>query len=267
MKLDFYMQTPESPFWKNGTPFGDALRLISSCGYDGVEFLPHCLEKMQVQDITRLTVDMGLEVICVATGFLNTRYGLSISHPNESARRVAVENVIKCIGCAADLNAKFVSIGLVRGKIVHGLSYERGLTNIAESLTECGDYAEERGIRLLVEPENSYETAFIHTVEESVDMLRRIGLGNLGLLIDSYHMNLEEVDIPTAMRAGLGRILHVHLADSNRLAPGMGHFDFRLFLEGLREIRYNSFLGIEVSPSPSLDIAIRESMAFIKRIT
>jgi len=265
MNIDFYIHTPESPFWKNKEDFEKIINLISLCEYNGIEFFPYYIKKIDVNYIKKLIQDNKLEVICVASGFLNTYYGLSISHPNEYIRRLAIENLKECIIFASKINAKYVSIGLIRGKIIHS-SFEDGLKNIIKSLIECGKYAEEYNISLLIEPENRYETSYIHTVQDGIKILEEIGMGNLGLMIDTYHMNIEEPNIEKAVKNASKKLLHVHLADNNRLAPGMGHFDFKSFIKCLKEVGYDSFLGIEVDPLPSLDIAIKNGIKFIKSI-
>ncbi|MFH7836503.1 MAG: sugar phosphate isomerase/epimerase family protein, partial [Candidatus Aenigmatarchaeota archaeon] len=209
--------------------------------------------------------DNKLKVVCIASGFLNIHYGLSISHPNEFIRKLAIEKLKECINFASKIDAEYVSIGLIRGKIIDPL-IENGRRNIIKSLIECGKCAQEFNISLLIEPENRYETSYIHTVKEGMKILEEIGMNNFGLMIDTYHMNIEESNIEKAVKDASRKLLHVHLADNNRLAPGMGYFDFKSFIKYLKEVNYDSFLGIEVDPLPSLDIAIRESIKFIKNI-
>lgn len=265
MKIDFYIHTPESPFWKNKKNFEETINLISSYGYDGIEFLPFYIKKINVNYIKKLVYDNKLKVVCIASGFLNIHYGLSISHPNEYIRRLAIENLKDCINLASKIEAKYVSIGLIRGKIINSL-LKKGWKNIIKSLVECGKYAQKFNVFLLIEPENRYETSYIHTVKDGIKTLEEIGMNNFGLMIDTYHMNIEESSIEKAVKDASRKLLHVHLADNNRLAPGMGHFDFKSFIKYLKEVSYNYFLGIEVDPSPSLDIAIKEGIKFIKNI-
>jgi sugar phosphate isomerase/epimerase len=266
MKLDFYIETPESPSWKDRRSFERILQTIAESGYDGVEFLPFHIKSVDIKYLKDQISSYKLEIVCVASGFLNTYYGLSISHPSDRIRRLAVENLKECIKFASDLGSKFVSIGLIKGKLLIGQSYDNAIKNFSESLTECSNFAKDNSISLVVEPENRYESNILCTVEECVKVLDNLNLSNVGLLIDSYHMNIEEANIHEAVKISSKRLLHVHLADNNRLAPGKGFFDFLSFLKYLKEIKYNSFLGIEINPLPSLDIVIKDCAQQIKKI-
>jgi sugar phosphate isomerase/epimerase len=266
MKLDFYIETPESPSWKDRRSFERILQFIVESGYDGVEFLPFHLEGVDINYLKDQISSYKLDIVCIASGFLNMYYGLSISHPSDHIRRLAVENLKECIKFASILGSKFVSIGLIKGKLSIGQSYGNATKNFSECLIECSSFAKDYDISLVVEPENRYESNLLCTVEECVQVLDSLNLSNDGLLIDSYHMNIEEANIREAVKIATKRLLHVHLADNNRLAPGKGSFDFLSFLKYLKEIKYDSFLGIEINPLPSLDIAIKDSAQHIKKI-
>ena len=266
MKLDFYVPTPESPEWGSKRAFTETIRLISSRGYDGIELAPYSLRRMHTDRIRKLAVTHGLEIVCVASAFIILQHGLTISHPNRSIRRRAVGKLKESITCACELEANYVSIGLVRGKQLRGASFERGWKNIVDCVRQCGEYAKNYNVSLLIEPENTYETGFVHTVAEGLRILDEISLDNVGLMIDSYHMNIEESDINRAVRASSSRLLHVHVADSNRLAPGMGHIDFKSFIKSLRHIGYDSFLGVEVKPFPDMPSVIGKSITFLKEV-
>jgi sugar phosphate isomerase/epimerase len=262
MKLDPYVPTPESPFWGRRRSFDKTLELMSTCGYDGVEFLPDSLE-VDLDSIAKKTREIGLETICFASGFIKTKYGLSISDSRDSTRRLARKKLNLCIDFASRLEADFVSIGLIRGK-TNEEPNEAGMFNIIHSLQECGRYAQDRGVYLLIEPENRYETSYIHTVQEAIDTLRDVDHEYVKLMIDTYHMNIEEPNIENAVRAASEHLLHVHLADSNRRGPGMGHFEFEPFIKCLKDVGYNSFLGLEVEPEPDFDVTIRKGLSFIR---
>jgi sugar phosphate isomerase/epimerase len=87
------------------------------------------------------------------------------------------------------------------------------------------------------------------------------------LLCDLFHMNIEEPDSAAALRACGSRVGHVHWADSNRLAIGLGHTDPRPIVAALRSIGYQGFLSAEVFPLPTADAAARQSIASFKAFT
>ena len=88
-------------------------------------------------------------------------------------------------------------------------------------------------------------------------LLRHLSTGNVTLLADLFHMNIEEPDLPAAIRAGAGLVGHVHLADSNRRPAGCGHTDFAPVAAALREVGYDGYISAEALPYPDPDEAAR----------
>ena len=137
---------------------------------------------------------------------------------------------------------------------------------LVEALRECAAVAAETGVRFALEPLNRYETDLVHTVADGLDLVERVGAGNLGLLLDTFHMNVEEPVIEESIRACGDRIFHFHVADSNRWHPGAGHLDFDSILEVLYTIGYQGYVSGEFMPLPDADTAAQRSVDFLRRI-
>jgi sugar phosphate isomerase/epimerase len=105
-------------------------------------------------------------------------------------------------------------------------------------------------VRVLVEPQCRFSINNLGSVLETIDFLDSMGHGNLGILADTFHMNVEDVSLPASLMAAGHRLRHVHLADSNRQYPGAGHVNFREVIEALRLIAYSGFLTIEIEQVP-----------------
>jgi sugar phosphate isomerase/epimerase len=105
----------------------------------------------------------------------------------------------------------------------------------------------------------------VHTVAEGLDLAERIGADSFGLLLDTFHMNIEEPAIEDSIRACGDRIFHFHVADSNRWHPGAGHLDFRAILETLAATGYRGFVSGEFKPLPDADTAAQRSIAYLRR--
>jgi len=86
-----------------------------------------------------------------------------------------------------------------------------------------------------------------------LDLIERVGADNFGLLLDTFHMNIEEAGIEDSIRAVGDRIFHFHVADSNRWYPGAGHLDFRSILDVLNSTGYDGFVSGEFMPLPDAD--------------
>lgn len=112
------------------------------------------------------------------------------------------------------------------------------------ALTPVADYAGERGVSIGVEALNRYETSVVNTVEQAVELIDGLP-SNVGLMIDTYHMNIEEADPYAALAAVGPHIKHVQVSGTNRGAPGADHFDWRRFFAALRATGYGGAVCIE----------------------
>ena len=119
---------------------------------------------------------------------------------------------------------------------------------LVEAIRTCAAAAAGTGVRFALEPINRYETDLIHTVAEGLELVERVGADNFGLLLDTFHMNIEEPVIEDSIRTCGDRIFHFHVADSNRWYPGAGHLDFRSILETLADTGYDGYVSGEFMP-------------------
>lgn len=122
---------------------------------------------------------------------------------------------------------------------------ERTVELVAAGLRPLADYAGERGVRLAVEPLNRYETSLINTVAQGLELIELVSSDACGLLLDTYHLNIEERDPAAAATAAGSRIAHVHACGTDRGAPGRDRFDWPGFLGALRGAGYGGSLCIE----------------------
>ncbi len=266
--VSLYVSAPGSRFWAagSGLDLEDALARAATLGYDAVELMPRDVDDPAPEALRDLADRHGLQVLCLATGFIALERGLTLTHPDREVRRQAVRAVQACLRSAWHAGARFVSVGLVRGKLPPGASPREAREHLTASVRECGMTAGELELLLLVEPGNRYETDFIHTVEEGVALVKEVDLPSVRLLADTFHMNIEETSLPDALRRGSAYLAHLHLADSNRRAPGWGHLDFPAVAAALREIGYDGALGVEMLMEPDFDAAARQALQFVRRI-
>jgi sugar phosphate isomerase/epimerase len=113
---------------------------------------------------------------------------------------------------------------------------------------------------LALEPINRYETMLIKTTAQGLYLLERVVADNFGLLLDTFHMNIEEPDIQASIRRCGPHIFHFHVADSNRWYPGAGHLDFRAILKTLFATGYPGWVSGEFLPKPDAETAAQKSI-------
>ncbi|MCL6431561.1 MAG: sugar phosphate isomerase/epimerase, partial [Anaerolineae bacterium] len=180
-------------------------------------------------------------------------------------RRAATERIAHHCRLAARIGG-FVILGLVRGRTLPGVRREQAEAWMDEGVAAACEAGARLGVRLLFEPINRYETDLVHTVEEGLALLDRVRAPNLGLLLDTFHMNIEEANICQSLRRAGARVHHVHAADSNRCYPGAGHVDFGAVIQTLEGMGYGGYLSAEILPRPDLQTSLERAAAYLRRL-
>ena len=182
-----------------------------------------------------------------------------------SIRAAARQRLESHVPLAQRLDSLII-LGLIRGITPKGQTHEQSMTYLIEALRECTAVAAKAGVRFALEPLNRYETDLVHTVSQGLDLIDRVGADNLGLLLDTFHMNIEEPDIEESMKACGDRIFHFHVADSNRWYPGAGHLDFAAILATLSATGYRGYVSGEFMPLPDADTAAERGLDHLRAV-
>ncbi|MGQ9500746.1 MAG: 5-keto-L-gluconate epimerase [Anaerolineae bacterium] len=267
MKLSIVLSTHAARFeavaFKGG--FEANVARIASYGYDGVELAirdPRLVDAAELEAIVR---HHNLEVPAIGTGQAWGEERLSFTSDDPAVRRAAVERVKSHIPLARRLGA-VVILGLIRGITPPGQSHAQSMAYLVEALQECASAAAPQGVRFALEPLNRYETDLIHTVEEGLALIERVGAANFGLLLDTFHMNIEEPSLEESIRIAGAHIFHFHVADSNRWYPGAGHLDFASILSALRDTGYTGYVSGEFMPQPDADSSARRALEHLRKV-
>jgi sugar phosphate isomerase/epimerase len=244
----------------------DLCRCIDRCaglGYDGVELALRYASQVDVTQIKPRLAATGLDIPCISTGQVFAADRLYFTHPEAEIRDKAVERIINMIRLAAEFGAK-VNTGRVRGVIHDGENPKTARQRYIDCIQRCADVAEPLGVELIVEPVNRYEVNFINNCAEGLDIVRETGRRCVRLMPDTFHMNIEDTSFRDAIMAAKDFIGYLHLADSNRLAPGWGHIQFDEIFDALREIGYSGWVTAEILPEPDPDSAARQAVKFLR---
>jgi D-psicose/D-tagatose/L-ribulose 3-epimerase len=106
-----------------------------------------------------------------------------------------------------------------------------------------------------IEPVNRYETNMVNRHDQAIALVEAVGPG-AGVILDAFHMAIEESDICAAIQAMGPVLVEVQFADSNRLPPGKGRLDWGAILRTLVDICFTSFLTAEMqSPEDRMSAA------------
>jgi sugar phosphate isomerase/epimerase len=239
---------------------------IAGWGYDGVELAVRDPKLVNAGELERVISSHDLVVPAIGTGQAWGEEGLSFTSDDEKVRAAAIERISSHVPLAAHLDA-IVILGLIRGITPEGQTHERSMEYMVEAIQACAAAAAGTGVRFALEPMNRYETDLIHSATQGLDLIERVAADNFGLLLDTFHMNIEEAEIEESIRAVGDRIFHFHVADSNRWYPGAGHLDFSSILDVLGSTGYEGFVSGEFMPLPDADTSAELGIEHLNSVT
>jgi D-psicose/D-tagatose/L-ribulose 3-epimerase len=178
-----------------------------------------------------------------------------ITSPNESTRRAGIEYLKRCVETAAQLGSPILG-GLPYVPWLHFPS-DRDLRPFrdrsAQAMREVAATASDLGMTICIELINRFETYIFNTVEQGIAYLAQVDHPAVKLQLDTYHMNMEEEDMPAAIRLAGSQLGHFHCADSNRKPPGGGHIHWSSIKNALDDVQYRGPLVIECFPNPAAE--------------
>ncbi len=241
------------------TEFEKALQILRKYGFTGVELNLSFDEKQLLSRIKDSIHQHGLRLAAVGTGLIYVGKGLSLTDPDSAKREKALAIVKELIRFASGEHA-IVVIGMVRGAASGEVDASKLLRR---SLVECDETASEYKVRLALEAINRYETSLLNTASDVAGVIQEEGLTATGLLLDSFHMNIEEASIDGTIREYCPRLTHFHIADSNRLPPGHGHLRVEDQLRLLEKLGYDGWVSAETLPKLDNEEAVKETARFI----
>jgi len=267
MKLSIVLSTHAAQFQAVALKgdFETNVAKIAGWGYDGVELAIRDPRLVDADELLHVVSAHGLEVPAIGTGQAWGEEGLSYTDPDPAVRAAAIERTVSHIPFAARTRAVII-IGLLRGIVRPGVSDAQAMDWLVDALQRCCAAALPHGVRLALEPINRYETSLVNNIAQGLDLLERVGADNMGLMPDTFHMNIEDPVLEDSLLACGDRIFHVHVADSNRWYPGAGHLDFHSILDTLFDTGYQGYVSGEFMPLPDSDTAAQRSVAYLRRL-
>lgn len=230
-------------------PLENSFIRLRDCGYDSIEFAGEP-DTLNADECRRLMEKYGL--------LSSSMCGIFSEERDLSADGGAAEKAVNYLKRCVDLGAKLgtgviIAVPSPVGRLAPpaGVPLERLYENAVRNYRAAGDYAQGKGLKIAIEAINRYETYFVNTMEKACRLAGEINHPAVGVMADTFHMNLEESDMEASLRMAADRLLHVHLADNTREPPGMGATDFGRVLRTLKDIGYQGILCMEFLPRVS----------------
>jgi D-psicose/D-tagatose/L-ribulose 3-epimerase len=228
---------------------------IARLGFGAVELPLEDVGLVDARRIRQVATDHGVKIsVCGVFG-----PGRDLTHADAAVRQATLDYVTRCLDFAVVVDAP-----LVCGPLYAEVGKRRQLPDAArqeewklavEGVRTACEAAAARGRKIAIEPLNRFETDLVHTAADAVRMARDVGHPAAGVMIDSFHMTIEEDNLEQAIRAAGELLLHVQVSENQRGVPGTGLTDWVAFRRGLEAVRYQGLVVIESFTPENRDLA------------
>jgi sugar phosphate isomerase/epimerase len=232
--------------WMREEPLEETVARLAASGYDGLELNG----EPDLYDVARVRACLdqhGIELWGAVT--LMEHGGRDMVHPDRYVRVGTQRYLEDTIRMIAELGGDVLCcVPSTIGKTQPLADPASEWQWCVDGLRAAGEYAGEHGVRIALEPITRFETYLLNRAEQALAMVADVGLSNVGVCLDTYHMHQEEQDPLAAIRAAGSLLFDFHVADSNRRPPGEGAIDWPPIIAALDEVGYEGHLTAEVDP-------------------
>jgi 5-keto-L-gluconate epimerase len=267
MKLSYAVALPDCNAKKMQCFRGDLDAIcgqLKALGYDGVELFARNPRELDQEAIAATIRRHDLAVPEISTGPASEE-GLSLTDLDPAVRQRARERLRDYVDMAAHWGAQ-MHLGRIRGSVPDGSAAAEAWAQMKEGFLETAAYGQSRGVRVLLEPQCRFQGNTLLSVVEGIAFVRELNHPNLGIVADTFHMNIEDISLPATLVAAQPYLWHVHFADSNRRYPGGGHINFREILEALKLIGYDRFITMEMEQHPDSATAAGRAIRTVRAL-
>jgi len=261
-KIGFMTHAPLNyPSW---TAFDQDINTLAELGYDGIEISLADPADLAADRLEKVLAGRGLTMCSVATGASYFDEGLCLTSPDASVRARAIERLKAHVDLAARFEAVIV-IGQMQGFKSDEPDRDTANARTVECLQEVASYAETKGVLLVLEPVNRFEVGHNHTTAEVLELIDRVGSPALTIMLDSFHINIEESSLDGPVQLAASRLGHVHVFENHRGLFGTGHMDLGLILRTTLEIGYQGYWVFGDFSSNNLRVRAAAVIDFLRR--
>jgi D-psicose/D-tagatose/L-ribulose 3-epimerase len=266
--------------FKDTEPLEQTLERISGLGYDAVEMYGEP-EKVDVGRLIELFGSYDVAV-CGITGMWGSAsqngQKRQLLNLDGDVQKQAGEYVKKCVRMCRLLGGGHLNVCLFADdnlsffeKTHRTISVQRkkGMQELAVPvLSELAGFAAEHDVKLFLEPLNRYSTQFCSTADDALAIVEKVDSDYLGVMLDTFHMNIEEDSFENTISRVANRLGHMHFADNNRKMPGYGHIDFNEIVGALVRAGYNGYATFEptIYNASNSDVPLKNGLQYVKSI-
>lgn len=226
-------------------PIVDIIQFAADVGYDELE-VGAAVEQHDWKEIKQTAIDKGISLRGINADASFLRPNTDLANKDESLRNDAIEYFKKQLDVGEFLESEY----MVLAPTAPGISIsdssvkERWLRGVS-SIKQLAPYAKSRGITIVIEPLNRYESCLVNNAEHAAHFLSEVNEPNVKTMLDTFHMNIEEVSFIDPFKKLEGKLETVHFADSNRRGLGHGHIPFDSVVQGINNVGYDKTITLE----------------------
>ena len=257
---------PKAPTLLGGD-FCESMRQAKAMGYDAVEIHTGCPQDLDVGRLLDVCSQEQMTIETLGTGKMYVADGLSMIEEDPQRLQQTMQRLYAFVDIAAQLHSR-VTIGCVRGNLPAAPSqpyaYYEGL--LGKTMGELDAYAQQKGVILLLEAINRFENNYLNTAKQVADFIEKYQLRSTKILIDVFHMNIEEESLQECFESGRQLIGYIHFADNSRRYLGSGRMDLQEIKDWITAIGYDGVLSLECLPVPDGAMAARRSIAVLRKL-
>jgi D-psicose/D-tagatose/L-ribulose 3-epimerase len=230
--------------WMKVEPIEVAIRRLAAYGYRSLEISGEPY-RYDTREVRLLLEENRIRCWGSVTLMLEDRNLLA---RDEEQRATSVRYVKDCITMVKELGGEVISVvPSTVGKLVPDATPDEEWRWAVDGMKEIYDHGLRSGVRIAIEPINRFETYFVNRGAQALALAEAVG-PECGVCLDVFHMNIEEADMFATIREVGSRVANFHVADNNRMPPGMGHFNWPRIIESVRAIGYDGAISLEFCP-------------------
>ena len=257
MKIGFSVATPEvdTPLLPaQQGDFGSNLDVLSEFGYDGVEVSIRQPKDIDVETLRKEVEGRGLEVASIHTAAIGFQDKIWLCHKDKTIRDEAMVRLKGALEVASVFEVDVI-IGSFRGQLSDGDARAESVKWMYDAFKEGAEFAEKLGSKILFEPQTRFYINFGFTAQDGVKFARDIDSPGMGIMLDTFHMNIEDVSFAQSIFEAKEYLGYLQMSDSNRRYPGGGHIPFREIISALKTIDFGGYLSLQVIMDPDFRTA------------
>ncbi|HLU08656.1 MAG TPA: sugar phosphate isomerase/epimerase family protein [Oceanobacillus sp.] len=219
--------------------------VVKSIGFDWIEVPFESLNDLDFAEGAKIIRDHDLGVSACAAMSPDR----DLIHPDTTIQQNGMDYIRGCVDAAQTLGATNLvgPIYSAVGRVWQQTPDERArdVDTLVKNLRELAQYAGDHGVVLGIEPLNRFETSFINLASQAIEVIDRVDHPACKIMLDTFHMNIEEKSLGNAIRAVGSRLCHFHACENDRGAPGSGNVTWNDVKQALRDIDYDGPVVIE----------------------